>query len=102
MMPESLKKSFLLQIHILKANYSKQFVFLVYAFHCTIDSSNALELVRQFDCVIDCTDNVATRYLLNDACFLAKSNSRIPLVSGAALRWDGQITVYEKDSCCYR
>ena len=75
----------------------------------TIDSSNAIDLVSQFDLVVDCTDNVATRYLLNDACYLAKSGSpevtkrsRIPLVSGAALRWDGQVTVYANEGPCYR
>ena len=75
----------------------------------TIDSSNAIDLVSQFDLVVDCTDNVATRYLLNDACYLAKSDStevtkrsRIPLVSGAALRWDGQVTVYANEGPCYR
>ena len=73
----------------------------VFLFNLTIDSSNARQIVSQFDVVVDCTDNVATRYLLNDACFLAE-NGRIPLVSGAALRWDGQITVFKGDSCCYR
>jgi molybdopterin/thiamine biosynthesis adenylyltransferase len=41
----------------------------------------------RFDVVLDCTDNVATRYLLNDACVL----QRRPLVSGSALRFDGQV-----------
>lgn len=71
-------------------------------FNLTIDGSNALSLVGQFDCVVDCTDNVATRYLLNDACHLACESRRVPLVSGAALRWDGQVTVYISDSSCYR
>ena len=35
-------------------------------------------------------DNAATRYLINDACVLLKT----PLVSGSALRWEGQLTVY--------
>ena len=86
---------------------------MVFCFNMTIDSSNAIELVSQFDLVVDCTDNVATRYLLNDACFLAKPGGpsedqvpsrtlRVPLVSGAALRWDGQVTVYANDGPCYR
>ena len=40
-----------------------------------------------YDVVLDATDNVATRYLLNDACVLAKK----PLVSGSALRFEGQV-----------
>ena len=55
----------------------------VFGFKISLDSSNALQLISQFDCVVDCTDNVATRYLLNDACY----HSQIPLVSGAALRY---------------
>jgi len=58
--------------------------------HSALDSANALEIVKQYDVVLDCSDNVATRYLLNDACVL----SGVPLVSGSALRWEGQLTVY--------
>ena len=47
-------------------------------------------LVRH-DIVMDCTDNLATRYLLNDACAAC---GPIPLVSGSALRFEGQMTVY--------
>ena len=59
-------------------------------FSVSMDSSNALDIIRGFDVVLDCTDNVATRYLLNDACVLAGK----PLVSGSALRFEGQLTVY--------
>lgn len=64
-----------------------------------ISSSNALELVSKYDIVLDCTDNVATRYLLNDACILSNKT----LVSGSALRWEGQLTVYNHNcGPCYR
>lgn len=64
-----------------------------------IDSSNALDLIEMYDIIVDATDNVATRYLLNDACVIMKK----PLVSGGALRMDGQITVYSYlDGPCYR
>ncbi len=62
----------------------------VETFRVSLDSSNALEVIRLFDVVLDCTDNVATRYLLNDACVLTGK----PLVSGSALRFEGQLTVY--------
>ncbi|KAI8096313.1 Molybdopterin-synthase sulfurtransferase [Halteromyces radiatus] len=65
----------------------------------SIDSSNALDVIQQYDLVVDATDNVATRYLLNDACVLLKK----PLVSGSALRYDGQLTVYNyQNGPCYR
>ncbi|CAO3628238.1 unnamed protein product [Cunninghamella blakesleeana] len=68
-----------------------------YAF--SLDSSNALEVIQEYDLVVDATDNVATRYLLNDACVLLGK----PLVSGSALRYDGQLTVYNyKNGPCYR
>lgn len=64
-----------------------------------LDSSNALNIVQQYDVVIDATDNVATRYLLNDACVISGK----PLVSGSALRLEGQLTVYNHhQGPCYR
>ncbi len=59
-------------------------------FAVSLDSSNAQEIIKDFDVILDCTDNVSTRYLLNDACVLAGK----PLVSGSALRFEGQLTVY--------
>lgn len=51
---------------------------------------NALHLVSQYDVVLDCTDNAPSRYLISDACVVAGK----PLVSGAAIGTDGQLTVY--------
>ena len=64
----------------------------------TVD--NVLELMEDVDVVVDATDNVVTRYLINDASAI----KTIPLVSGAALGWDGQVSVftYNKTSPCYR
>jgi molybdopterin/thiamine biosynthesis adenylyltransferase len=58
------------------------------------------ELVPDADVVIDCCDNFATRHLVNRACFRHGK----PLVSGAAIRFDGQISVFDprrSDSPCY-
>ena len=64
-----------------------------------LSSANAMELVSGYDAVIDATDNPGTRYMLNDACVLA----RVPLVSGAALGMDGQLSVYNcRGGPCYR
>ena len=49
------------------------------------------ELVQAADVVLDCTDNFATRHAINRACV----KHRVPLVSGAAIRFDGQVTVYD-------
>ncbi len=57
-------------------------------------------LVARADVVLDCTDNFATRHAINRACV----HHRKPLVSGAAIRFDGQISVYDlrrDDSPCY-
>mmetsp|Transcript_12581 Transcript_12581/g.23591 ORF Transcript_12581/g.23591 Transcript_12581/m.23591 type:complete len:454 (-) Transcript_12581:32-1393(-) len=60
---------------------------------------NAMELVSVHDCVVDACDNPQTRYVLNDACIL---NGK-PLVSGSAMGFEGQLTVYGyKGSACYR
>jgi adenylyltransferase/sulfurtransferase len=57
-------------------------------------------LVAEADLVLDCTDNFATRHLLNRACV----KHRRPLVSGAAIRFDAQVMVFDlrsPDSPCY-
>ncbi|KAF5301485.1 hypothetical protein FQR65_LT08788 [Abscondita terminalis] len=69
--------------------------------HMHVEGKSLMNLLnmKQFDVVVDATDNVATRYLLNDACVL----KNIPLVSGSALQMEGQLTVYNyKNGPCYR
>jgi len=64
-----------------------------------LSAANALDVVSRYRIVVDATDNVATRYLLNDACVLAGR----PLVSAGVLRYEGQLTVYHHNgSPCYR
>ena len=61
---------------------------------------NAAELVADADVVLDCSDNYATRHLLNRACVAAKT----PLVFGAAIGMSGQAAVFDSrrdDSPCY-
>ena len=57
-------------------------------YNILLDSSNAMEIIRRYDIIVDATDNVATRYLLNDCCVLLNK----VLVSGSALRMEGQVT----------
>jgi adenylyltransferase/sulfurtransferase len=65
-----------------------------------LGEDEARELVAQADLVLDCSDNFATRHALNRACV----RHRKPLVSGAAIRFDGQVMVFDlrrPDSPCY-
>jgi len=64
-----------------------------------LTSDNALDLLRDYDVVVDGTDNFATRYLVNDACvLLAKPN-----VYGSIFRFEGQASVFfAKEGPCYR
>ena len=63
------------------------------------DASNARDLVRMYDVVVDCTDRFPTRYLINDACVLEKK----PDVYGSIFRFDGQVSVFGlDDGPCYR
>ena len=64
-----------------------------------LDSANALDLLADYDLVLDGTDNFATRYLVNDACALLG----IPNVWGSVFRFDGQVSVFwAGHGPCYR
>ncbi len=64
-----------------------------------LDSGNALDLFREYDLVVDGTDNFATRYLVNDACVLTGT----PNVYGSIFRFEGQVSVFaHPDGPCYR
>ena len=64
-----------------------------------LDASNALELFRRYDVIVDGTDNFPTRYLSNDACVLLEK----PNVHGAIFRFEGQATVFDAArGPCYR
>lgn len=63
-----------------------------------LTSDNAMEIISQYDIVMNGADNFATRYLVNDACYLAGK----PLVDGSIFTFDGQITVFLPGKGCYR
>jgi molybdopterin/thiamine biosynthesis adenylyltransferase/molybdopterin converting factor small subunit len=63
-----------------------------------ITSDNAFEIISQYDMVVNGADNFATRYLVNDACYLLKK----PLIDGSILMFDGQATTYLPGKGCYR
>lgn len=64
-----------------------------------LNSMNAVEILSNYDVIVDASDNVATRYLLNDCSVILNK----PLVSGSALMLEGQMTVYNyRNGPCYR
>lgn len=65
-----------------------------------LTSENAIDLISQYDLVIDGTDNFATKYLINDACYFTGK----PNIYGSIFQFEGQITVFDTKSGgpCYR
>lgn len=70
------------------------------AINALLDDTALLTQIAAHDLVLDCTDNVAIRNQLNASCF----QHRVPLVSGAAIRMEGQISVFTwgENDPCYR
>jgi adenylyltransferase/sulfurtransferase len=68
-------------------------------YEAALTSENALDIIREYDIVVDGTDNFPTRYLVNDACVILGK----PNVYGSIFRFEGQATVFAyKDGPCYR
>ena len=63
-----------------------------------LTSDNAMEIISQYDVVVNGADNFPSRYLINDACYLSGK----PLVDGSILLFDGMATVYLPGEGCYR
>jgi molybdopterin/thiamine biosynthesis adenylyltransferase/molybdopterin converting factor small subunit len=63
-----------------------------------LTSDNAMEIIPQYDIVVNGADNFTTRYLVNDACYFADK----VLVDGSILLFDGQATVFKPGHGCYR
>ena len=81
---------------LLKINSSCQ----VNLFNQKLTSSNALEILKTFDVICDCSDNFPTRYLINDACLILNK----PFIYGSIARFEGQASVFnlKADSPNYR
>src|SRR6266852_5509904 len=68
-------------------------------YEAALNSSNALEILQNYDVIVDGTDNFPTRYLVNDACVLLRK----PNVYGSIFRFEGQASVFAvPDAPCYR
>ncbi len=72
--------------HILKINPSCR----VDLYNQKLTSSNALEILRDYDVICDCSDNFPTRYLINDACIILNK----PNIYGSIERFEGQVSVF--------
>ena len=71
----------------------------IISYETKLTSENALELFKDYDVIVDGTDNFPTRYLVNDACILLGK----PNVYGSIFRFEGQVTVFGMpDGPCYR
>lgn len=67
--------------------------------HASVDADNALELLRPYDVILDGSDNVPTRYLVNDACVLLGK----PLIYGGVVQLGGQVlTIVPRRGACLR
>lgn len=68
-------------------------------YNIRLTPQNIIDIIKDYDIIVDCSDNFPTRYLVNDACVLLNK----PLSHGAVIRFDGQITtIIPKVSACYR
>jgi molybdopterin/thiamine biosynthesis adenylyltransferase/rhodanese-related sulfurtransferase/molybdopterin converting factor small subunit len=71
----------------------------VETYEARLSSENALDILADYDIIVDGTDNFPTRYLVNDACVLLGK----PNVYGSIFRFDGQVTVFDsRKGPCYR
>ena len=71
----------------------------IVTYNVMLNSGNAMEIMGDYDVVVDGTDNFATRYLTNDACVFLE----IPNVYGSIFRFEGQVSVFDaKRGPCYR
>ena len=68
-------------------------------YNLRLTSENILDVIKDYDLVVDGSDNFPTRYLANDACVISNK----PLFHGGIFRYDGQvITIIPRKSACYR
>jgi molybdopterin/thiamine biosynthesis adenylyltransferase/rhodanese-related sulfurtransferase len=65
-----------------------------------LSSDNVMDIIKDYDVIVNCGDNFPTRYLINDACVFARK----PLVDGAIFRFEGNATVFyaAEGGPCYR
>lgn len=71
----------------------------IVCYNIRLTSENIMDIIKEYDMIVDGSDNFPTRYLVNDACILSNK----PLSHGGIFRFDGQaITILPYQSTCYR
>jgi len=75
---------------VCKEKLSKLNSRLVIHTYPSVNTNNVLEIIRQYDVIVDCTDNFSARYLLNDACIICNR----PLVHASIYRFDASLSVF--------
>lgn len=70
----------------------------VVPYQTVLTSENALEILADYDVVVNGSDNFPTRYLVNDACVMLGK----PLIDASILKWEGQATAFLPGRGCYR
>jgi len=70
----------------------------VVPYNTALSSANALDIIKDYDVVLNGSDNFPTRYLVNDACVFLKK----PLVDASVFKFDAQVTVFLPGKGCYR
>jgi len=89
------EKAFVIKEKIEKLNPDVKVV----PYNTKLTSQNALEMMKEYDMLADCSDNFPTRYLVNDACVMLNK----PLSRGTVPRFEGLLmTILPKVSACYR
>jgi molybdopterin/thiamine biosynthesis adenylyltransferase len=70
----------------------------VITYQDVVHSGNILDIIKDYDFILDGTDNFSAKFLINDACVMAKK----PFSHGGILRFDGQALTYVPGEACYR
>lgn len=70
----------------------------VNTYHKNLTANNILDLVREYDFIVDGTDNFPAKYLINDACVMTGK----PFTQGGILRFEGQVFTHLPGTACYR
>ena len=70
----------------------------VIAYHDFFSAGNASEIIKDYDFILDCTDNFSAKFLINDVCVSAQK----PFSHGSVLRFEGQTLTYLPGNACYR
>lgn len=70
----------------------------VVTYDCYITQDNIMDIIRDYDFIIDCTDSFASKYLINDACVFAGK----PFCAGGVVRYGAQVMTHVPGSACYR